>query len=420
MLVEKAILQQNKHWQEPYPGLIVRDKLETLVSKLSLKEIQIVLGIRRSGKSTLFKLLINHLIDKHDPQTILFINLDDPFFTEVYQDSSRLYQIVETAEKLSGKKVEYLFLDEIQNVHLWEKFVKSIYDSEVYKKIFITGSNSSLLKSEYAQSLSGRFILDEIFPFSYKEILNDRGIRSKMELINNKSTVLALVDTMLEYGAYPEVYKTGNPELKRELLINYYDTIVLKDCIANARIREVRVFKELTYYLLTNAGTLFSYNGLGKSVNTNENSAKEFINVLESSFLINEIRQFSFSLKKQSRARKKAYAIDNGILANVSFRFSANHGKLFENLVFSELKKSGNEIHFYQNNGECDFIVKKEMTTVAIQVCYELTDQNRKREVSGLQEAMRQLDIQEGIIITYDQEETSDHISIIPFWKHFA
>jgi predicted AAA+ superfamily ATPase len=241
-----------------------------------------------------------------------------------------------------------------------------------------------------------------------------------MELINNKSTVLALVDTMLEYGAYPEVYKTGNPELKRELLINYYDTIVLKDCIANARIREVRVFKELTYYLLTNAGTLFSYNGLGKSVNTNENSAKEFINVLESSFLINEIRQFSFSLKKQSRARKKAYAIDNGILANVSFRFSANHGKLFENLVFSELKKSGNEIHFYQNNGECDFIVKKEMTTVAIQVCYELTDQNRKREVSGLQEAMRQLDIQEGIIITYDQEETSDHISIIPFWKHFA
>ncbi|MCK4560109.1 MAG: ATP-binding protein, partial [Calditrichia bacterium] len=313
--MEKVILLQNKHWQQPYPDLIVREKLKNLVKKLSLKEIQVILGIRRSGKSTLLKLIINHLMTKHDPLSMLYINLDDPFLTEIYQDSSRLYQIIDFAEKLSGKKVEYLFLDEIQYVNLWEKYVKSIYDSEVFKKIFVTGSNSSLLKGEYVQLLSGRFILDEVFPFSYREILKDRGIGSKLELIQNKSTVLALVDIMLEYGAYPEVYKTENYDLKRELLINYYDTIVLKDCIANARIREIRAFGELTHYLLTNAGTLFSYNGLGKALSTNENSAKEFINVLENSFLIDEIRQFSFSLKRQSRARKKVYAIDNGILA---------------------------------------------------------------------------------------------------------
>ncbi len=418
--MEKVILQQNKHWQQPYPDLIVREKLKNLVKKLSLKEIQVILGIRRSGKSTLLKLIINHLMTNHDPLSMLYINLDDPFLTEIHQDSSRLYQIIDFAEKLSGKKVEYLFLDEIQYVNLWEKYVKSIYDSEVFKKIFVTGSNSSLLKGEYVQLLSGRFILDEVFPFSYREILKDRGIGSKLELIQNKSTVLALVDTMLEYGAYPEVYKTENYDLKRELLINYYDTIVLKDCIANARIREIRAFRELTHYLLTNAGTLFSYNGLGKALSTNENSAKEFINVLENSFLIDEIRQFSFSLKRQSRARKKVYAIDNGILANVSFRFSANRGKLFENLVYSEFKKNGYQIHFYQNKGECDFIISKESTRNAIQVCYELTDQNRKRELDGLQEAMRELRIQDGTIITYDQEESSDQVNIIPFWKYFA
>ncbi len=418
--MEKVILQQNKHWQDPYPDLIFREKLKTLIQKLSLKEIQVILGVRRAGKSTLLKLLINHLMTKHDPLSILYINLDDPFYTEIYKDSSRLYQIIDFAEKLSGKKVEYLFLDEIQHVNYWEKYVKSIYDSEVFKKIFITGSNSSLLKGEYMQLLSGRFILDEVFPFSYREILKDMGIRSKMELIQNKSTILTLVDTFLEYGAYPEVYKTENYELKRELLINYYDTIVFKDCIANARIREIRSFRELTHYLLTNAGTLFSYNGLGKAVDTNENSAKEFINVLENSFLINEIRQFSFSLKRQSRARKKVYAIDNGILANVSFRFSANRGKLFENLVYSEFKKSGYEIHFYQNKGECDFIVSKGSTRKAVQVCYELTDQNRKREINGLREAMRELSIQEGTIITYDQEERADPLNIIPFWKYFA
>jgi predicted AAA+ superfamily ATPase len=418
--VEKIILQQNRHWQDPYPYLIEREKLKNLVDKLTLKEIQVILGIRRSGKSSLLKLLINYLMTKHDPLSLLYINFDDPNFTEIYQDSSRIYQLIDFAEKLSGKKVQYLFLDEIQHVNLWEKYVKSIYDSEVFKKIFVTGSNSSLLKGEYAQLLSGRFILDEVFPFSYREILNDMGIHSKVELIRNKSVLLALIDTMIEYGAYPEVYKTENNELKRELLISYYDTIVLKDCIANARIREIRTFRELTHYLLTNAGTLFSYNSLGRALNTNENSAKEFITVLENSFLINEIRQFSYSLKKQSHARKKVYAIDNGILANVSFRFSANRGKLFENLIYSEFKKCGYQIHFFQNKGECDFIVGKESTRKAVQVCYELTDQNRKRELVGLKEAMRDLKIEEGTIITYDQEESYNQVSIIPFWKFFA
>jgi predicted AAA+ superfamily ATPase len=315
--------------------------------------------------------------------------LDDPYFTEIYKDSSRFYQIIDFAEKLSGKRIEYLFLDEIQHVRLWETYVKSIYDSEVFKKIFVTGSNSSLLKGEYAQLLGGRFLIDEVFPFSYREILNDLAISTNIELIQNKSILLAQVDTMMEYGAYPEVYKTKNIDLKRELLINYYDTIVLKDCIANAHIREVRIFQELTHYLLTNAGTLFSYNSLGNALNTNENTAKEFINVLENSYLVNEVRQFSYSLKRQSHARKKIYAIDNGILANVSFRFSANRGKLFENLVYTEFKKSGYEINFYQNKGECDFIVKKGSDRKAIQVCYELTGQNRNREIKGLQEAMR-------------------------------
>jgi len=418
--MDKVILQQNKHWHNPYSDLIGREKLKNLIKKLSLKEVQVLLGIRRSGKSTLLKLLINHLMTNYDPFSMLYINLDDPNFTEVYQDSSRLYQIIDFAEKLSGKKVEYLFLDEVQHVNLWEKFVKSIYDSEVYKKIFVTGSNSSLLKGEYAQLLSGRFILDEVFPLSYQEILTDQNIGSNIELVQNKSTVLAIIDKLLEYGAYPEVYKTKDEDLKRELLINYYDTIVLKDCIANARIREIHVFRDLTHYLLTNVGTLFSYNGLGKALNTNENSAKEYINVLENSFLLDEIRQFSFLLKKQSHARKKVYAIDNGILANVSFRFSANRGKLFENLVHSEFKKSGYQIHFYQNRGECDFIVSKDSTRKAIQVCYELTDQNRKRELGGLNEAMNNLRIQDGTIITYDQEETLDQINIIPFWKFFA
>lgn len=417
--MEQVLIQQNRHWKKPYKNLIDRDILHSFINKLSLKEIQVVLGIRRSGKSTLFKLLINHLMKEHNPLFILNINFDDPYFTQVCRDASRIYQIVETAEKITGEKIRYLFLDEIQNVLAWEKFVKSVYDSNVFNKIFITGSNSSLLKGEYANLLSGRYVVDEVLPLSFNEILQETGIRTKLDLAEKKANVLSLLDTIMEYGAYPEVYKTKNAELKRELLINYYDTIVLKDCIANSGIREIRSFKEITYYLLSNVGTLFSYNSLGRSLNTNENSAKYFLTVLEDSFLLKEIRNFSFSLKKQSKARKKVYAVDNGILANVSFRFSANRGKLFENLVFTELKKRKYEIFFYHNKRECDFIVQNENGLQAIQVCYELNAQNQKREIEGLKEAMQRLAITEGKIITYNQEDEFDGLRALPFWKVF-
>jgi predicted AAA+ superfamily ATPase len=418
--MENVILQQNSHWKESYQNLIDREILASLIQKLQLKEIQVLLGIRRSGKSSLFQLLINHLMKEADPKSIMYVNLDDPFYTEIYTDARKLYQVVETAEKMTGKKILYLFLDEVQNVRDWEKYVKSVYDSSIYRKIFLTGSNSSLLKGQYAQLLSGRYVRDEVYPFSFREILKENKIDNRLQQLEQKPQILSLIDTMMEYGSYPEIYKTEDPDLKRELLINYYDTIVLKDCIANARIREVRLFKEVAHYVLTNAGTLFSYNSIARALNANENTIKEFLNVLENGFLINELRVFSYSLKQQTRSRKKTYAMDNGILANISFRFSANRGKLFENLIFSELKKNGFEIFFYHNKSECDFIVRKGEEIKAIQSCYDLTSQNRAREIEGLRNAMKQFSIPEGTIITYNQQEDLGEVHAIPFWDFFS
>lgn len=418
--MERPILQQNRHWQEAYPGLIERELLEGIIQKLSLKEIQVLIGIRRSGKSSLFKMIINHLTGTADPAKILYINLDDPYYTEIYKHPEELYRLIDTAEKLSGQKIEFLFLDEIQNLNRWEKYVKSVYDAEQFRKIFLTGSNSSLLKSEFAQLLSGRYVLDQVYPFSFKEIIKERNIRSDIDLLSEKSNILSLVDLMMEYGSYPEVYKTEDRRLKHELLINYYDTIVLKDCITNNRVREIRLFRELAHYIISNVGTLFSYNSIARALDTNDNSVKEFIQIMENAFLIHEIKNFSWSLKQQSRARKKIYAIDNGILANVSFRFSENRGKLFENLVFSELKKAGYEIFFYQNKNECDFIARKNTKITAIQVCYEISAHNREREIAGLHQAMNDFSISDGLIISYDQEEKHNNFKIIPFWKYFA
>jgi len=418
--MDKALILQNKHWKnEPYPDLINRTVLSSVLTKLKLKEIQILLGVRRSGKSSLFKLLINHLAGATDPLSIVYVNLDDPFYSEVWKDAKELYRVVETAEKITGEKVSYLFLDEIQNVREWEKFIKSQYDAGAFTKIFITGSNSLLLKGDYAKLLSGRHITDYVYPFSFQGILSNSGIVSLRDLLSNRPKVLSLLDDVLLYGSFPEVYKTPDYELKREILLSYYETIILKDCLGNHSIRDTRAFKELAHFLISNMSGLYSYNSLAKAVQSNENTVREFVGYLEESFLVDEVKSFSYSLKAQSKAKKKIYAVDNSFLNAVSFKFSDNKGKLLENLVYTELVKNGfHEIFFFHDNKECDFIVKTGNTLTGIQVGYEVGQSNLDRETGGLMAAMKKLNMEKGYIITYDTEQTiSPDISMVPFWK---
>lgn len=420
--MEKALILHNKHWSnEKYPDLFHRDIFDSVSNKLKLKEIHVLLGIRRSGKSTLFKLLINHLSEQVDPKEILYVNLDDPFFSDVWKDSKELYKVVETSEKLTGSKVMYLFLDEIQNVTGWEKFVKSVYDAGAFRKIFITGSNTSLLKGDYAKLLSGRYVTDSVYPLSFRECLNNNGIKSYFDLVSSKPKVLGLLDDLLYSGSFPEVFKTKEPGLRRELLLNYYETIILKDCIANHNIRDIKTFKELSYYMISNISSPYSYNSLARAVAGNENTVKDFINILEDSFLLREVRNFSYSLKTQSKAKKKVYCIDNSFINTVSFKFSENRGKLLENLVYTELIKSGySEVYFYSEYKECDFILKKGKELIAVQVSYEMGESNKDREVDGLLTTMRKLDIPKGYIITYDTEgNINENALIVPFWKFY-
>jgi hypothetical protein len=419
--MDRIILQQNQHWnKKPYGKIYHRYILNKVIKRLPLREILVVIGVRRSGKSTLFKLLINYLIKKIDANQILYINFDDPYFTEICNDAKKIYDIIEIAEKLTGNKIQYLLLDEIQNVRDWEKFVKSVYDAENYKKICITGSNSRLLKGEYAKLISGRYIVFEVFPFSFQEILSIHDINSYASLIENKPKVLMVLDTFLRHGGFPETLKHSESDIKRDIIINYFESIALKDCIMRGKIRDIKKFNELLHYIISNIGSLYSYRSLSKAVECSDMSVREFISNLEDSFLLYETLNFSPSLKKQIRNKKKIYCIDNGFLWNVSFRISLNNGILLENLVFSELLKRNNTLYFYNEQTECDFIVKDKKSFQLIQVCYELNDNNRKREVSGLRNAMKKFNVDKGFIVTYNQEETFDNVAILPFWKMFG
>ena len=414
--MESAIVKNNPHWKKPYENLYQRGIFDKIIEKLHLRQIQVFKGIRRSGKTTLFKLLINHLLKYHDARTILYINLDDPFFTEIYNDSKHLYRVLELSEKITGKKVEYLFLDEVQNVTQWEKFVKAVYDNATVKKIFVTGSNSSLLDGEYATLLSGRYISERVTPLSFREVLGVKGITDRLELIQHRAEVLKVIDEMMMFGSFFEVIK--EPEFKREIILSYYETIILKDCIANNNLRDAKAFKEVSNFIISNASNLYSYNSIARATGINDNTIKDYIHVLEDSYMCAEIKQYAYSLKEQIRSKKKIYINDNGFLAQTSFRFSKNFGTTFENLVYTEFVKRGYEIYFYHKEFECDFVCKKEGNLIAVQVCYELTPQNLPREINGLEKL--KIDVDQKLLITYNQNEpVRDDIGVVAFWDYF-
>ncbi|MEA3466468.1 MAG: ATP-binding protein [Thermodesulfobacteriota bacterium] len=414
--MKKSIISQNKHWKQEYSSLFQRDIFTKLVNNLKTKHIQVLQGIRQSGKSSLFKLMINYLAKNIDPHEILYINLDDPFFTKYSNDPTSFYEIIQTAKKLTQKEIKYLFLDEVQAIVGWETYVKSVYDSEEFQKIFITGSNSSLLKGEFATLLTGRYLSTQIYPLSFKEILHINNINSFLELNKQLPKVLKILDDMMQHGSFVEIYQMED-DLKRELLSSYYDTILLKDCVSNNQIRDIRGFKDLSFYCLTNLTSLHSYSSLSKAVKINDRSVKDYIATLEECYLFSELKLFSYSLKEQINNKKKLYLSDNGFMS-LGYSFSSNYGKLLENLVFSELQKRGYDIYFYNKETECDFIVKKDERIIAIQVCYELNEQNRAREMNGILKLPFHLD--EKYIITYNQNEKVKDIEVVSFWEYFS
>ncbi len=421
--LKQALLEQNSHWEgTDYLHPLKRRHDSATIKKLALEEIQIITGIRRSGKSTLMKTLINHLKTTLSATSILYVNFDDPNYTLIYQDASLLRQLITTAEKLTNCKIEYIFFDEIQNVLNWEKYIKSTYDSNRFKKIVLSGSNADLLNSDYANLLSGRYIESHIYPLCFAELIMNNNINNYRELIHNKAKALQLVDYMMQFGGFPRIYCIKDNELRVQLLQSYYETLLLKDCIANNSVRDTKTLMNLAYYLLSNIGGLYSYNSLSKVQESNENTIKDFIQLFQNAYFIHEIKNFSYSLKAQAKANKKPYALDNGIITAINFKFSQNSGKLFENLVFSELRKAHeNEIFYYNTNKECDFILHTPQNLQAIQVCYDLTPANRDRELQGLNVAMQSLTISKGLLITYDHaEKISEHIEIIPFWQYFS
>ncbi len=417
--MEKTLIRQNPQWSNiDFKDLCNRDIMANLLKKKNLRHVQILTGVRRCGKSTIFKLLINDLLATGiEGKEILVLNLDDPQFIPFWDSSSKLFSVIENAEKLTGIKVKYLFLDEVQHIQDWELFVKSVYDSNLFTKIYITGSNSNLLQNRFSALLSGRYFENEVRPFSLSEVLRAKGFSTLLDCYHNTPDVLRIVDSVLLYGSFPEIVLSDVDEnIKLELLKSYFDSIVQKDCIIYNNIRDTYLFYRLVNYLLQNVGNRFSIPTVAKALKSNENTILTYLNYLCDSYICSDVRNFSYSLKETNRSQHKCYCIDNGLIVANVFRYSPQSGNALENLVYNELKNKGYEnISFDNSKTECDFIAYKDGEAHCFQVCYELNEMNRMRELKGFVTDV--VSLKSKTLITYNQKDTCDDIKVVPIWE---
>ena len=421
MLDRSTIIEIIRDAQErELPDLIKRDL--TVPLELKIRRAISIIGPRRAGKTYFMFQLIKYLLSKNiERERILYINFEDYRLEGIdYRDFRNIIKIYYEMFPENRKRKTWLFLDEVQNVYNWEKIVRNIMDTSPVQ-IFITGSSSKLLSREIATQLRGRTLTYEIYPFSFKEFLRAREFEIRKYMSSyEKSRLLSLLDEYLKWGGYPEA--VIERERREKILEEIWEVTVARDVIDRWKIRNIKALRLLIKALRESREfsihKFYNYlKSLGLKIS--KNTLYNYLEYLNDSLIVFPLKKFSPSYKDIEMSIPKIYFADNGLYLR-----EGGIGKLMENLVFMELKRRGyreNRDLFYWKDytgREVDFVIKKGKQVIKlIQVCYELTIQNEKRELNSLIKASKKLNCKNLLIITWNQEGEKEDTTITPLWK---
>jgi len=335
--VIKRVIIEQREMLTYSSDFLKREQLGIIEKFIKLPHITVITGPRRAGKSV----FLTQIIEKYYKDAgFYYLNWDDERLISVTADA--IDRIIEIFIELYGES-KVIFFDEIQNINGWERFISRLYNYGY--KIYITGSNANLLSSELATFLTGRYVSINIFPFSFREFLNYRGLHfDKSDIYTTKWT--ARLNTAFEkyliYGGFPEVVRFNNVGI----LKNFFSDSILKDIVQRYKIKEIKTLQEISFFLLSNIANEISFNRIKNIYNIGSiHTAKNYIHHLESSFLFFIIPRFSYSLKESQIRTKKAYIIDNGFVESAGYSSSIDRGKVFENLAAIELLRRGKEFY---------------------------------------------------------------------------
>ncbi len=399
--------------------------------KLSMEKnfINDIVGPRRAGKTYLMFLTIKNLTKRIDKEATIYINFENrkllPLKERYFNDIIELIYKENLFEKY---ETIYLFLDEVQRIRGWERYVRSIYDE--FKdniKIFVSGSSANLLSKDYSKLLTGRHITTLVTPLSFKEFLLFKGIEIKTQTEKEEAYVKKYFKEYLQTGGFPDVVIGKEKEI---ILSQLFTDMVSRDVLSRIEIRKEDVAEEFSYYLASNISNLLSFNKMKKyfqsrGIKISVPTLTSYFWYLKNAFLFFDSLIFSYKVKDQMQYPRKIYCIDNGIANIVGFKMSENLGQIYENTVATELLRRGFKLYYWKNkrNKEVDFVVKEGIKVKQlIQVCSDIDAiETKQRETKALIKAMEEFKLKEGLILTSDVEGEDflgeKTIVYIPLWK---
>jgi len=423
-MLEDGIRRWNPWWAEKETIIVLsgveRDILLEITKTTNLPHIKDIIGVRRSGKTTtMYQIIKSFIAKKITPKDIAFLNFDD---SEI--NTSSFDEILKSLSKINPG-IKYLFIDEVQQKSGWERWIRTLYDTKMFKQIFVSGSSASLLSQDIGRVLTGRHLTFSVFPFSFREYLKFIGWENfDINFLEyNKNKLLYHQENYIKNGGFPETIGKTDSEIKI-ILTNIYNDILSRD-ISSRFGASYDIIKKISYHLLTNVSRDFSYRSIANSTGLSVETVEKYLGFLNESFMVLTLDFFSYKTKIQFKQNKKAYCIDTGLRNAVSFKFSEDIGRLTENVVFIELKRRGKDVYYWKDKSdrEVDFLIKDGLKIKElIQVCWGIENTGtEKREIKSLLEAMEEFKLEHGLVITEDYEAEEmvgkKKIRFIPLWK---
>jgi predicted AAA+ superfamily ATPase len=381
--------------------------------------------MRRSGKTYILFSLIEKLRQTIDPKNIIYINFEDDRLFPL--TLAKLDDLMEGYYELYPEKREervYLFLDEVQNVEGWEKYIRRI-DDTLNLQLYITGSSSKLLSSEIATSLRGRTITYEIFPFSFREYLRYREIEVNLYSSKSVSFIKNAFNSYLIDGGFAETFDE-TPDVQKRILKDYLDLIIYKDVVERYSIKNQSLLKHLIKYMFVNMGTLISVNKLyndykSQGYKVGKDTLQDYLSYLQEAYTLFTTPIYRNSVREEQRNPKKLYAIDNGFKKLFSISLSDDYSKLYENLAFLHLRRKSSEVYYFKDKQEVDLYARTDKEEL-VNVSYLIEDEKTlTRELNALKEGMRYFKLKKAYLVTANRDEIVEVdegvIEIVPMWK---
>lgn len=367
-----------------------------------------VTGFRRVGKTYLVYEAIAELLKTHSRGEVVYINFEDERITAPGTDL--VTDLIPEIQAVYGKKPQYIFLDEIQLVPNWSKWVRRILDTEQIQ-IFITGSSSKMSSAELPTELRGRAWEVKVAPLTFKEFLRFKKTPLDMEKLalvkDEQARFRFLFDEYLTFGGLPAVVLTP-AEKKQELLQSYFQTMVQRDMVERYKIDNTIALKTLLKLLLNSSYMTISklHNSLkSMGIAVGKSTIDNYLSDIETSYFMEEFYIYNRAVKNQLQYPRKVYFVDTGFMTALSTKFSKNMGRLFENAAFHKLARTSETMYYWRGEGnEVDFVILKEEKAAALyQACFDLSDEEtRSREILSLVKAGKTLNCQNLNLLTLE------------------